>query len=50
MGKAVVVAEHRLVLAAPDDREDAAGISGVRCESGRLTECAGGFVVNREGE
>jgi hypothetical protein len=50
MGKTVVVAEHRLVLGAPDDREDTAGMAGVRGEGCRLTEGAGGFVVNRERE
>jgi hypothetical protein len=48
MGKTVVVAQHRLVLGAPDDREDAAGVAGVRGKGRRLTEGAGGLIVDRK--
>src|SRR3954469_1235364 len=50
VGEAVVVAEHRVVLASPDDRKHGAGVAGMRSKSGRLAEGAGGFVVHRKRE
>jgi hypothetical protein len=49
VGETVVIAEHRVVLASPDDRKHGAGVAGVRSKGGRLTEGAGGLVVNWSG-